>query len=156
MYKCRYFGIQELVSRAAYNMFGELCWQFFQEDILKDLDIAREAWELYVRSKYPKEKVGIIINNWSFGGSYNESGLRTNIDSLVKSKKTVYLSAHVLACGFDLKPTNGRHEEFHTLMCNLIKQKKFKKFRRVENRKSAPTWCHLDAFRTPNDELIIF
>ncbi len=145
MYKCKYFKAKELVSRDVYLRFGDQSYQFFDEDVLADLDTIRETWGSE-----------IIINNWYAKGSYNESGLRSNVDSLVRLKKGIYLSAHCLACGFDLKPKNGKYELLHTHIANLIKTKKLKKFRRLESFKKTPTWVHVDAFQTPNNQLVIF
>ena len=145
MFKCKWFKAYELVSKAVYNKFGELSWQFFDADVLADLDTIRETWG-----------ASITINNWYWGGQYNESGLRSNIDSILKGKKTLYLSSHVLGCGFDLKDGRGRNAELHAHICNLIKQKKLRKIRRVEDLKSTPTWCHCDAFQTTNDVLTVF
>lgn len=145
MYKCKHFGIKELVSNLVYAKFGEQAWQFFNKEVLEDLDTIREAWG-----------GAIIINNWAAGGQYKESGLRSNMDSILKGKKALYLSAHVLGCGFDLKANNGKNKDLHTLVCNLIKQKRLKKFRRVENFASTPTWVHVDGFQTAIDTLVIF
>ncbi|HBY20092.1 MAG TPA: hypothetical protein DEG71_03630 [Clostridiales bacterium] len=150
IYKCKYFNIKELVSDKVYNYYfpkyGEnFIWSFFDESILKELDIIRETWNS-----------GIKINDWHNRGQYRESGLRCNIDSLVKSKKTPYVSAHVLAKGFDLKPINGNIEGLRKHVENLIINNKLKLFRRIEDKKSAKTWVHVDSFRTVDNKLEIF
>lgn len=145
MYKCKYFKIYELVSKVVHATWGEQAWQFFDKDVLADLDTIRETWGS-----------PLIINNWYSKGQYNESGLRSNMDSILKGKKTLYLSAHVLAKGFDIKDSFGRNKQLHNHICNLIEQRKLKNFRRVEKLRDTPTWCHVDAFQTANDKLLVF
>lgn len=156
MYKCKYFGIKELVSKIVYQKFGDFAWSFFDEDVLKDLDDIREGWEAYLKTRFPKDKAGIIINNWATGGELSQCGLRTNADPLVKAKSSVYCSGHCLAKAFDGHPVNGRYKEFHNFVCDFINQGKTRKIKRVENFNSTPTWCHIDAFQTSNNQLSIF
>ena len=145
MYKCKHFDIKELVSKAVYYKFGEFAWCFFDEDILKDLDIIRESWGS-----------PLTINNWHSGGQYNESGLRSNVDSIVKNKIAPYLSGHVLAKAFDIKPQNKKSKEFHTFLWNFLKTGKLKAFKRLENGQLTPDWIHIDALRTQNGNPEIF
>lgn len=137
MYKCKYFKIQELVSPIVYNKWGEMAWMFFNPEVLQDLDTIRETYGS-----------PIIINNWSGGGSLKQCGLRSNMDDMVKAKKTLYLSAHCLACGFDLHASNGNNKYLWQHCYNLILNKKLKMFKRLENLKDTPTWVHCDAFQT--------
>lgn len=135
MFKCVYFGIKELVSPIVYNQWGEKAWMFFSEDTLRDLD--------YIRESYGSP---IIINNWATG--LKQCGLRSNMDELVKSKKTLYLSAHCLAKGFDLHCKYGHNQKLWQHVYNLILNKKLKKFRRLESLKATPTWTHADCFQS--------
>lgn len=135
--KCNHFGIKELVSKVVYNKFGESAWMFFSPDTLSDLDIIREA-----------NGAGIIINNWASGGSLSQCGLRTNMDPLVKDKKTLYVSAHILGKGFDLHDTLNRNMRLYNIVIDLINKGKLKTFRRVENIKSTPGWVHVDAYQS--------
>ena len=93
MYRCEFFGIQELVSPIVYQRYGHFAWNFFDERTLQDLDLTREKWGK-----------PLVINNWKNGGGYTQSGLRCNVDPLVKGKTEPYLSAHCLGRGFDIKP----------------------------------------------------
>lgn len=145
MYKCKHFMIRELVSPKVYEKFGDFAWSFFDEDIVKDLDFVRGQWGS-----------GIIINDYAFGGQYKESGLRCNVDSIVVTKVVPYLSGHVLAKGFDLKPKNKDIEGFYNFLWDLMKTGKLKKFRRLENIKYTPSWVHIDALQTMNNLPEIF
>jgi len=148
VYKSKYFKAYELVSKIVYGKFGENSYQFFNKDILIDLDLIRETYSS-----------PIIINNWFWNGKYQESGLRSNCDSIVKNKSCLYLSAHCLGCGFDLKDKinlNQNNKKLYNHIIDLIKNKKLKTFKRLENIKKTPNWVHIDAFQTYNNDLIIF
>lgn len=133
VYKCKYFKLQELVSPAVYNRFGDFAWNFLNDDMKKDLDIIREEiWQ-----------DGIIINDWFWGGLYKESGLRCNTDTIVAAKKTPYLSGHILGRGFDLKPINSKDAP-KLYEAIRLKYHKLKSISRMENIKLTPTWVHVD------------
>lgn len=142
MYHCTHFSIKELVSPIVYNKFGENSWQFFNEEILKELDFIRESY-------YSP----IIINNWSFGGNLKQCGLRSNLDEIVKNKTNknqLYLSAHVLCCAFDLHCKYGHNDKLFNHVYNLIKNKKLKQFKRLENFELTKTYVHTDCFNSQN------
>lgn len=154
MYKSKFFGIKELVSKVVYDYYtklygvsgGEaLMWSFFDALFLQDLDTIRANWGR-----------PITINNWHLGGQYEESGLRCNVDSLVKGKTTPYCGGHNFAKAGDLKDSKGENSKLHDFVCGLINQGKLKVIRRIENIKNTPTWTHCDSFQTPNDKLLIF
>ena len=145
MFKCKYWIIQELVSPIVFGKFGEKAWQFFDKAFLQDLDTIRETWGS-----------PLTANDWHRGGVFKESGLRSNMDSLVRDKDTLYCGAHCYAKGVDLRDKQGRNAQLHAHVCNLINHGRLKVIRRVENLKSAPTWTHVDAFQTVNDMLVVF
>lgn len=136
IYKCKYFNIKELVSPVVYNAWGERAWMFFDENILKELD--------YVRETYGKP---IIINNWANGGNLKQCGLRSNMDDLVKSKKTLYLSAHIRGTAFDLHCKNGYNNQLWQHCYNLIINKKTK-FNGLEDYKKTNGWVHIQRANT--------
>ena len=138
MYKCIYFGIKELVSPIVYNKWGEQAWMFFSPDTLQDLDLIRQTWGS-----------SIIINNWASGDNLKQCGLRSNLDDIVKEKTQkgcLYLSAHTMACGFDLHAGNGLNNKLWSHCYQLILHKKLKYFRRLEDLKLTPGWVHIDGF----------
>ena len=134
MYKCVYFGIKELVSPIVYEKWGEKAWMFFREDTLRGLD--------YIRESYGSP---IIINNWS--GNLKQCGLRSNMDDLVKSKKTLYLSAHTMGKGFDLHCFYGHNNKLWQHCYNLIFSNKIS-FKRLEDIKLTNGWTHIDEFQS--------
>lgn len=152
MYKCKYFGIKELVSKAVYDYFrvygDNFIWCFFDGEVLKDLDTIRESWGK-----------PLIINNWSGGGSLSQCGLRSNIEPLTKersAKNKPYLGGHNLGKGFDLHDKGGNNRGLFEHVSNLIKTGKLKKMKRLEDFVSTPTWVHVDALQSVNDGLCIF
>ena len=137
IYRCIHFGIKELVSPIVYDKWKEQAWMFFDENVLQDLDKIRETYGS-----------PIIINNWATG--LKQCGLRSNMDEMVKSKKTLYLSAHTMGKGFDLHCAYGHNNKLWQHCYNLIKSKKLKAFKRLENIKNTNGWIHTDAFQSDN------
>ena len=137
MYKCKHFRIEELVSQQVFKKYGaDFCWKFFDEDILKDLDTIREFHGL-----------SITINDWVFGRTLSQCGLRCNKDPLVASAKGIYCSAHVLARAFDLHSSNIK--KLYKDVETLFYQGKLKAIRRMESPVSTKYgWCHIDSFQT--------
>lgn len=151
MYKCSYFGIKELVSPVTYNKWQEKSWMFFEENILRDLDLIRETWGS-----------PIIINNWGTGGQLRQCGLRSNMDDLVRAKtakKELYLSAHTMGKAFDLHDKLGRNLKLYDHVLKLLKQGKLSTFKRLEDRNNTYTqggWVHVDSFQPLEQNLIVF
>lgn len=142
MYKCKHFKIQELVSPIVYNQWGDKAWMFFDEDVLQDLDTIRETYGS-----------PIIINNWATG--LKQCGLRSNMDEMVKSKKTLYLSAHTMGKGFDLHCKYGHNQKLWQHCYNLIKSKKLKAFNGLEDYKKTNGWVHIQSTNI-NGDIYIF
>ena len=148
VYKCKYFGIKELVSPVVYNKWGEQAWMFFKESTLRGLDIIRETYNS-----------PIIINNWASGGSLKQCGLRSNLDEIPLSKtkrNSLYLSAHCMGKGFDLHDKYGHNQKLWQHCYDLIKQNKTGDFKRIENWNATSTgggWVHVDCF---NSDIIVF
>lgn len=148
IYRCKYFGIKELVSPIVYNKWGEQAWMFFKESTLKGLDFIRESYGQ-----------PIIINNWSTGGTLRQCGLRSNLDDLMLEKTkadNLYLSAHVLGVGFDLHDKYGHNNKLWSHCHNLMTQKKAGDFHRIEAIEKTPNWVHVDEFQTANNCIIFF
>ena len=138
MYKCKHFKIQELVSPIVYSQWGDKAWMFFDEDVLQDLDTIRETYGS-----------PIIINNWATG--LKQCGLRSNMDEMVKSKKTLYLSAHTMGKGFDLHCKYGHNQKLWQHCYNLIKSKKLKAFNGLEDYKKTNGWVHIQRTNIDGD-----
>lgn len=90
-----YFDIVELVCPHTYNKWKDRSWQFLDTTFLHNLLILRR--DIIKQPMY--------CNNWDKQGQFSQRGLRCNICQIVKDKKDVYLSAHVLgkAGDFDVK-----------------------------------------------------
>jgi len=89
-----YFCIEELVDKTVFDKYGQSAWKFIDKDLLACLLVIREG------IGFP-----MTINNWKWGGSFSQRGLRHNMSSLVKNKTRLYLSAHIFgkAVDFDVQ-----------------------------------------------------
>ena len=93
----KYFKIQELVCPHCYSKFGESSWQFISTELLSTLYI--------LRTKIFNKP--ITINTWKAGGQFSQRGLRCNMCQLVKSKNSIYLSAHCFDDQTEVLTNNG-------------------------------------------------
>lgn len=134
MMRCKKFKIQELVCPHVYKKYGEKSWEFFNKDLLEDLDLIRELLG-----------VPIIINNYSVGGQYKESGNRCpfcSINSKKIANKELSMSMHNSFRAFDLKPQGLSIKKAIDII--LDNSSKFKAVKRIENPNNTPTWIHID------------
>lgn len=134
MYKCKYFKIQELVCPHVYKKYGDKAWEFFNKELLKDLDTVREVLG-----------VVITINNWHIKGQYKESGNRCPFCSILAKKidnKELNMSMHNLCQAFDLKPKGLEIKKAVDMIMDNVHR--FKIIKRIENPNHTPTWLHID------------
>ena len=97
-----YFDIDELVCNHTFAKWGEKAWQFLDTDYLHAL--------LIIRRDIIKRPM------WCNGTQKKQRGLRCNRCDMVKSKTTVYLSAHVLGKAGDFTITGLSAENARTLI----------------------------------------
>ena len=120
-----YFQISELVCPHTHSKWGERAWQFLDTDFLHCLLIIRRDIL----------KVGMVCNT----KTSTQRGLRCNRCELVKEKKNVYLSSHILGKAGDFTCKDMTAQEArskirnnaHLLPCNI----------RLEN---GVSWLHFD------------
>lgn len=138
MYKCKYFKLQELVSPIVFNHYGDFAWSFFDANILRDLD--------KIRKQFGKS---ITINTWLYGGNTTQCGFRSNMDKLVKDKKTLYCSAHCMGKAFDLHSSDNIN--LFDLIYKMINCGELSTLKRLESRQSTKDgWVHIDGFQSDN------
>lgn len=58
----------------------------------------------------------MTINTWHNGGGLSQRGLRCNMCPLVKDKKSVYISAHILGCAIDFNVKDTEIEDCKKLI----------------------------------------
>lgn len=121
----KYFQISELVCDHTFSKYGERAWQFLDTDFLHVLLIIRRDIL----------QVPMVCNH----SGATQRGLRCNMCELVKEKKGIYLSSHILgkAGDFTCKGLTAQQarerirDNAHLLPCNI----------RLEDK---VTWLHVD------------
>ena len=141
--KSKYFRIGELVSKNVYKKYGERAWSFISDDLIKTIDSIREHFNR-----------PIIVNNWLYGGTLEQRGLRANKDQIVKEKKDYYLSQHCLGNAVDFNVKGMSAKDVYD---DILKNKhKFPYLKRIEHIEKTPTWIHIDCANVESNEIIIF
>lgn len=152
----KYFCIQEFVDERTYKTWGEDAWQFVCPRLLHTILIIREGIGL-----------PMTINNWKWGGRFDERGLRANTNSILHAKTIamkLYLSGHVMlrAADFDVKNMTAEKVRNWILKNSKLFPYKIRLEHKKKDRKSKSptfgqmipiTWVHLDVFwlaRNPN------
>lgn len=136
IYKCKYFKLQELVSPLVFNRYGDFAWGFFSAEILRDLDLIRQRFGS-----------ALTINTWLFGGGTTQCGFRSNMDKMVKDKKDLYCSAHLMGKAFDLHSYDN--VKLFNLIKDMIEKGELKAIKRLETRANThDNWVHADSFQT--------
>ena len=124
-YRCKFFGIKELVPPTIYAARGEAAWELLRPDALRTLDLLRE-------------KFGICtVNNWAAGGTYKESGLRE-----FSTSTGAKYSQHKFGGAFDCKFKSATPAEVAAYV--LKHQGEFPELTTIEDVKDTPTWFHFD------------
>lgn len=132
------FDIRELVCPHCYKKFGDRSWQFLSTQILSTL----------YKLRYEIFQQPIFINNWHKGGKYDERGLRCNVCSLVKSKNSVYLSAHVLGMALDFNVGTLTSDE----VAQVIRHNAHRFDYPIRLEKETQGWNHIDCYQPIDSE----
>lgn len=146
----KYFDTKEIVSESVYNKFKERGDYFF----LSRFDIRLLEVMTFIREDLGKP---ITINNWKYGGNLHQRGLRENTSQIVSSKKSPYLSGHVLsmAFDFDVKGISAPFIREYLMSVSELLPCKI----RLENKLNGDpiSWVHLDVCDEPkNPKVYLF
>lgn len=100
MYKPENFEIYELVSQYMYERWGERCWSLLDERMLRGLQVYRDQFG------------PLVVNDWYWGGDYEQRGLRTFDFWLVDEEPVEYALEMYAASRSQHK--YGRAVDFHS------------------------------------------
>lgn len=131
----QYFKLSELVCPHILQRFGDTAWMFLSTQILHTLLILRTE----ILNK------PLIINT----NSSSQRGMRCNICPMVKTKTTVYESAHCNGMGVDITVDGMSAEDAR----NLIKEKQDKLPYPVRLEEDV-TWLHIDCYDPCNNKKV--
>lgn len=122
-----YFNIKELVCNHVYERFKEQAWMFLSTPLLHTL--------LVLRTEIVN--LPMLVNT----SRLKQRGLRCNMCPLVKSKKGVYVSAHVTGNAIDFTCDNKTAEEIR----QLIKDNQDKLPYKIRLEEGV-SWVHIDVY----------
>ena len=139
-YRCEHFKIQELVSPKVYSEWGSKAWWFIDQELCKTLDELRKLFD-----------VPITINDWEWGGSYTQSGLRD-----YGSEYYSPFSAHSFGKAADLKIDEYDSDVAIQMIIDWKNEGKLPHLTRIEL--DTDGWIHIDVFNTQpnNNNLYVF
>jgi len=137
-----FFSIHELVDKATYDKYGERAWDFMDLRLVRNL--------LFIRVKLGKS---ITVNNWKWGGSLSQRGLRTNTSYIVKKKTqkdSIYLSAHTMFKAVDFDVDGMTANEVREWIESNSGELPYPC--RLERKLNGNyiTWVHLDVYYNPS------
>lgn len=143
----QYFDVRELVSPKAYRSFQHRGDYFF---------LSRFDRRLLVVILWIRETTGrkIYVNNWAWGGRFDERGLRDNLTSIVLDRvgdQVVYLSGHALAMALDYDVEGMTAVEHRDWLDAHAEQLPYPI--RLENKLNGEqiSWTHLDVCDDPRN-----
>lgn len=131
----KYFKLQELVPEDVYKKYGDVAWDFLDE----------KALHLLLALRVDILKVPLVVNDWCFGGSHHQRGLRVNTCQISKDKTAkgvIDAGAHYQGKAWDIVSKKMTPDDMRKTI--IKEQKKLPYPIRLEDGVSAPTWCHCD------------
>lgn len=132
------FKIQELVCPHCYKKFGEGSWQFLSTEILSVLYTLR----------YTIFNCPIVVNNWAMKGKLSQRGLRCNMCSLVRDKKSIYMSAHSQGKALDFNVQDYSIEDTQNKIKDNIELFEYP----IRLEANTTTWVHIDCYQPVDSE----
>lgn len=164
------FDVREFVSKTIFDKYGVNSKWFVSDNIIKLSEFIYSFFNDHYKNKLKDvSKVSIQINDWHYGGKYQNRGLRT-IDyineQIAKGIKTAKLSQHVggstNAIDFNVivKFNDGKSTLIDSNEVRKIILENEAEFMQaglttLEDGAFAPTWCHADCRYTALNKILI-
>jgi len=150
----KYFCIEEFVSVATYKEILNEFHAYGRDKIAAENHLWTLIHPLIISTAdWVKEFVDmkpVTINDWKWGGNYNQSGLRDR-----GSKYFSETSQHSIGCAIDVKIKGMTSEEFRNKLKQIPKQdQEALPFTRVEE--GTDGWVHLDIKYSEEEGLYFF
>jgi hypothetical protein len=137
-----YFDVRELVTPWAYKKFSHRGDYFF---------LSRFDPRLLISILYIRETTGrrMTINDYLWGGRFDERGVRDNMSPLVLGKKSAYWSGHVFAMAVDFDLEDMTAIEVRVWLQSKSHELPFKIRLEAKLRGVEISWVHLDVVDDP-------
>ena len=141
--KLRNFKTYELVSKEVYELLGEEAIKLMDARFLQNID------QLCTDLKRDLGVTTVIVNDWKWGGKYNQSGYRELISDVGSAG-----SMHRVGSALDLKFKGCTAKE--ALEYLVENNRNYLGIKRAEDVMVTKTWLHLDSKETGRSTLYIF
>lgn len=137
-----YFDVRELVTPWAYQKFKHRGDYFF----LSRIDPRLLVTILFIRETTGRK---MTINDYLWGGRFDERGVRDNLSPLVKARISPYWSGHVFAMAVDFDLEGMTAQEVRDWLIEHTEGLPFKI--RLEHKLKGKiiSWVHLDVVDDP-------
>jgi hypothetical protein len=122
------FVLQEFINPDTYKAKGEQSLYLIDKKLI---DIAQ-----FLRDDIGKP---VTINDWHTGGDFKESGLR-DVNTSTGSPRSMHKSGKAI----DVKVKGMTGEQWYQYVKKNAKKLYELGLRRIEDRKIATSWCHMD------------
>ena len=135
MSRCKYFKIEELVSKETFDLIKEdTLWKLFDAKLLVTIDALKE--------KFPEGTMS--INTWKWQGDRNQSGLRTK-----NSKYYSPTSQHSVGRAVDCVFSDYDEDSVRQYVINHPDE-----FPYIKGIELNVSWCHFDV--RSSDRVVLF
>lgn len=135
-----YFRIEEFVSKAVFDKYGDRSWRYLTRELLITIYFIRH-----------KKGLSLTANNWHNGNNFDERGYRENICDIVYKKtlaKKLYLSGHTAGKALDFTFSGESASDTRKWLVEIANKLPFKirlEYRYASSGKEI-TWVHLDTY----------
>lgn len=147
-----YFDLREFIPKHVYDEFGaQFCLRFVNPTVLR-----YSTWIKEMLHAHYGQEVSVRINDWHYGGSFNNRAYRDP-----KSTVGKWTSTHRLCMATDMDfkfKATGKQipvKEIYDLILSKEKEAMSFGITRLEDIRDTPTWLHTDCSYTGLDRIQI-
>lgn len=146
------FSAYELVNEATYNNHGNASTQQFDRELLVFIDTLHGAL-----AKFFKDSVSIVVNDWKWGGRFDDRGLRnpSYYGSMEAFDSSRSMHKYGSALDFDVY-VDGKRIDPNVIRGWIINHRDLPWVYPITFIEDGVNWVHVDTRPTDNNLLIVW